>query len=34
MRILLAAAQQLGGELETPERESGGEIKIVWPVTD
>tara|TARA_R100000935_G_scaffold13820_1_gene27863 strand:- start:5226 stop:6311 length:1086 start_codon:yes stop_codon:yes gene_type:complete len=34
MRILLAAAQQLGGELVTPERESGGELKVIWPLTD
>ena len=34
MRILLAAAQQLGGELVTPERESGGELKVTWPLTD
>lgn len=32
MRILMAAAQQLGGEMTMPERETGTEIKVVWPI--
>lgn len=34
MRILLAAAQQLGGDLLVPHRETGAEITVVWPVED
>lgn len=34
IRILRAAAQQLGGELLTPQRETGGEVMIVWPIED
>jgi two-component sensor histidine kinase len=34
MRILLAAAQQLRGELLMPERDIGCEITVVWPVED
>lgn len=34
MRILLAAAQQLGGELSVTERDTGGEIVIGWPLGD
>ncbi len=34
LRILLAAAQQLGGEMETPKRDRGTEIRIIWPLTD
>ncbi len=32
MRILLAAAQQLGGELLMPQSDAGTEITVVWPV--
>lgn len=32
MRILMAAAEQLGGELQTPNRDTGTEIKVAWPV--
>ena len=34
MRILTAAAQQLGGEMTLPQRERGGEIKVIWPIID
>ena len=34
MRILMAAAQQLGGEMHIPDRDTGAEIKVVWPVKD
>lgn len=34
MRILMAAAQQLGGELRTPAREDGAEITVVWPLNE
>lgn len=34
MRILQVAAQQLGGELLTPERDNGCEISVIWPVKD
>lgn len=34
MRILTAAAQQLGGEMTLPHRERGGEIKVIWPIID
>ncbi|MGR3508159.1 MAG: histidine kinase dimerization/phosphoacceptor domain -containing protein [Sulfitobacter sp.] len=32
MRILTAAAQQLGGEMTLPDREDGGEVKFIWPI--
>ncbi len=34
MRILLAAAQQLGGKMLTPKREQGTEITVIWPLSD
>jgi len=34
MRILIAAAQQLGGELLIPDRDTGVEIEVVWPIKD
>jgi len=32
MRILMAAAQQLGGEMTSPARDIGTEIKVAWQV--
>jgi len=32
MRILTAAAQQLGGEMTLLDREDGGEVKFIWPI--